>query len=116
MGLAELMPLWHKYCEIADFGKLEASRHDWNGDWNDNKVIDFVESYGFVNVGEGRSLINTFKTDDPGHYVAHYYAREIVKEYFQSLDLPISEQWKVYEKLCSSHATLKSLVDRKVKL
>lgn len=116
MGLTELMPLWHKYCEIPDFGKLEASRHDWNGDWNDNKIIDFVESYGFVNVGEGRSLINTFKTDDPGHYVAHYYAREIVKEYFQSLEIPISEQWKVYEKLCSSHATLKSLVDRKVKL
>ena len=116
MRLAELMPVWHKFCDIADFGKLEAARHDWNGDWDEKETADFVEKYGFVNKGGGAALIKTFKTDDPGHYVAHYYAREIVKDYFKSLNLPVSEQWKVYEKLCSSHATLKSLLDRKVEI
>ena len=110
------MPVWHKFCDIADFGKLEASRHDWNGDWNEKETADFVEKFGFVNKGGGAALIKTFKTDDPGHYVAHYYAREIVKDYFKSLNLSVSEQWKVYEKLCSSHATLKSLLDRKVEI
>lgn len=113
VGLLELMPAWHKFCEVADYGKLETSRHYWNGDWSEEECIRNLEKYGFVTGTEGVRTVKAFATDDPGHYVAHYYARDLVKDYFNSLNLDIPEQWEVYEKLCSSHMTLKDIKEKK---
>lgn len=112
-GLLEIMPAWHKFCEIGDYCKLEASRHHWNGDWNDEDCVRFIEGYGFALKGEGRNIVDCFTTDDPGHYVAHYYARDLVRDYFESMNLDIAGQWELYEKMCSSHLTLKDIKEKK---
>lgn len=111
-GLLELMPLWHKYCETMDYAKLEASRHAWNQDRNEAELDAFISRYALVAPGEEKKLIASFATDDPGHYVAHYYARDLVRDYFREQNTDIKGQWALYEKMCSSHATLKSIKER----
>lgn len=112
-GLLEVMPIWHHFCEIGDYGKLEASRHHWDGEWNSEECVQFIENYGFAMKGEGKNIVNCFTTDDPGHYVAHYYARDLVKDYFESSNLDIAGQWDLYERMCSSHLTLKDIKEKK---
>jgi hypothetical protein len=107
------MPLWHKFCEIGNYAKLEASRRYWDGEWNDEECIDFLAGYGFTTRCEGQSIVDGFATKDPGHYVAHYYSLDLVKDYFSSLNLDIDGQWATYEKLCSSHMTLKDIKEKK---
>lgn len=112
-GLLEVMPIWHHFCEIGDYGKLEASRHHWDGEWSSEECVQFIENYGFAMKGEGKNIVNCFTTDDPGHYVAHYYARDLVKDYFESSNLDIAGQWDLYERMCSSHLTLKDIKEKK---
>ena len=112
-SLLEIMPSWHKFCEVGNYAKLKASRHYWDGEWNDEECIDFLEGYGFTTRGEGQSIVDGFATKDPGHYVAHYYSLDLVRDYFSSLNLDIDGQWATYEKLCSSHMTLKDIKEKK---
>ena len=113
IAVAELLPAWHKFCEEADYGLLEASRNHWDGRWDDATCAKFLEEYGFAAKGEGQNVVSRFLTDDPGHYVAHYYSRDLVRDYFESLNLDIPQQWALYEKLCTSHMTSKDIKEKK---
>ena len=46
-GLAELMPRWHRFCELSGYGKLESSRKIWDRVWTEEEAGRFLERYGF---------------------------------------------------------------------
>lgn len=112
-ALLEIMPEWNKFCDIGNYCKLEASRNFWNGEWDEEKCTKFIEKYGFVQQGEGHNVVESFKTDDPGHYVAHYYSYDLIRDYFNALNTDITDEWSVYEKMCSSYMTLKDIKEKK---
>jgi len=112
LGLSELMPLWHRYCEIAGYGKLEASRNLWDGKWTEEQAAAFLEQYGIADAGCGLEMVHTMKTEDDGHYVAHDYSRDVVKAYFHSVTEDVDEQWHLYEKLCCSHMSMRGIADQ----
>lgn len=111
LGLVELMPLWHKYCKIAGYGKLEASRHLWNNTWTKEKARQFLEQYAFVDKGTGEDAIENLPKDE-GHFVAHDYARDVVQEYFDFVSKDVKKQWKLYEQLCCSHMSIREIKDK----
>lgn len=109
--LADLMPLWHKYCEIAGYGKLEASRHVWDNTWSKEKAGRFLEQYAFVDKGTGEVSADNLAEDD-GHFVAHDYARDVVREYFNSVTQDVDQQWHLYEKLCCAHMSMREIKEK----
>ncbi|HWP80564.1 MAG TPA: hypothetical protein VN446_07985 [Candidatus Acidoferrum sp.] len=111
-GLAGLMPLWHKFIDISNYGKLEASRKVWDGKWSQTEAAAFLEKYMFVEPGRGMAMVKGFANADAGHFVAHDYARDVVGDYFEREtggDVPA--QWKLYEKLCTSHFSVPGMLD-----
>ena len=112
LSFAELMPLWHKYCEIEGMGKLEVTRHDWDKTWSKEESGAFLEKYGFVPAGKGIDSVDKLSADDDGHFVAHDYSRELVRKYFNHYSSNVNEQWKLYEKLCASHITMKDVLNK----
>lgn len=111
LDLVELMELWHKYCEIAGYGKMETSRNIWDGKWTIEEGSQFLEKYGFCSKGDGEKEAASYK-DDIGHYVAHDYSRDTIREYFNSYSHDIDKQWELYEKLCSSHMSMREIKDK----
>ncbi|MCD7908695.1 MAG: hypothetical protein LUH04_13640 [Clostridium sp.] len=109
--LAELMPLWHRYCELSGYGKLEASRKVWDRVWTDEEAGRFLERYAFVEQGTGTEAVGHLAEDD-GHFVAHDYSRDVVREYFNAVTEDVQEQWKLYEKLCCSHVSMRGIKDK----
>ncbi len=110
-GLVEIMPLWHRYCEIAGYGKLEATRNIWDRKWNLEEAKEFLERYGFMDRGFGLEDVSSLM-DDMGHFVAHDYARDMVREYFHAVAPDVKEQWRLYEQLCCSHVTMAGILDK----
>lgn len=110
-ALADLMPLWHKYCEIEGYGKLEASRNIWNNKWTKEQAGKFLEEYGFAEEGNGEAATENLAEDD-GHFVAHDYARDVVREYFNFISEDVKQQWKLYEQLCCAHMTMSEIKDK----
>ena len=53
--------------------------------------------------------------EDTGHFVAHDYARDVVRGYFMETDLDVKGQWDLYERLCCSHVTMGKILDRSMK-
>lgn len=109
--LAELMPLWHRYCELSGYGKLEASRNVWDHRWTDEEAGRFLEQYAFAAPGTGAKAVGSLAEDD-GHFVAHDYARDVVREYFNYMSEDVQVQWKMYEKLCCSHVSMRGIKDK----
>ena len=113
-GLAELMPLWHRFCEIAGYGKLEVTRKIWDGVWSPEDGLKFLDKYGFMDRNSTAQDVATLM-DDTGHFVAHDYARDVVKDYFQGAARDVKEQWVLYEQLCCSHVTMGKILDHTMK-
>lgn len=67
--LASLMPLWHRYCEISGYGKLEATRNRWDSVWTREEAGQFLEKYAFADAGTGAESVDHLAEDD-GHFVA----------------------------------------------
>ncbi len=111
-GLAELMPLWHKFCDAAGYAKLEASRKVWDGKWSEQQAGDFLERYMFAEPGAGLAMAKSFANMDSGHFVAHDYARDVVKEYYRHMAPGISDQWRLYSKLCNAHMSMEGIRDK----
>lgn len=107
-GLAELMPLWHEYCEIAGYGKLEATRKVWDQEWTCREAASFLKKYGMVNRDAKDDVVMHLAADD-GHFVAHDYARDVVKAYFNQVTTKVEEQWKLYEQLCCGHMIMSDM-------
>ncbi len=107
-GLAELMPLWHEYCEIAGYGKLEATRRVWDQVWSCKEAAAFLKNYGMIDRDAADEAVLHLAADD-GHFVAHDYARDVVKEYFHHRTKDVKEQWKLYEELCCGHMCMSEM-------
>ncbi len=104
-GLADLMPLWHEYCEIAGYGKLEVTRKVWDQVWSCKEAADFLKDYGIISPeAEDESVLHL--AADDGHFVAHDYARDVVKAYFKQEASTVDEEWRLYEKLCCGHMSM----------
>lgn len=111
-ALAELLPLWHRYCEAAGYGKLEATRNVWDGVWSDEEGAAFLERYAFVDKPTPVAEL----AEDEGHFVAHDYARDVVADYFNTLAPTVEEQWPLYERLCCSHMSMPGIKDKTFRL
>lgn len=111
LALVELMPLWHRFCEAAGYGKLEATRQMWDGRWSSSQAREFLDRYAFLDRDttdeEVRELL-----DDPGHFVGHDYARDKVREYFAAVAPEVCDQWALYERLCRSHVTMSGILNK----
>lgn len=110
-GLVELMPLWHKFCDIEGMGKLEVTRHDWNKTWTKEESGAFLEKYGFAAKGEGIGTVDKLSADDDGHFVAHDYAKMLVKNYFNNYSSDTKKQWELYERANCGHITMKDVLN-----
>ncbi|MEG1752655.1 MAG: hypothetical protein RR234_01960 [Christensenella sp.] len=115
IALADLMPLWHKYCEIVGYGKLEVTRNVWDKTWNEVEAAHFLKKYAFVGKEFESSDVCKLAADE-GHFVAHDYARDVVKEYFNAVAPTVDEQWRLYEKLCCSHMSMREIEDKSFKI
>lgn len=110
-GLVELMPLWHRFCEISGYGKLEATRNMHDGKWSCEQALDFLDKYAFLDRDATQDEVRAL-LDDPAHFVAHDYARDVVKAYFEAVAPAVQDQWPLYEKLCCSHVTMQGILDK----
>lgn len=109
--LYKCMPVWHKFMDITNYGKLEVERNIWNGVWSKDEAGKFMERYLIAAPGKGVEMLDHFPEDD-GHFVCHDYARDIVGEYFSSVAESTEEQWKIYHKLCKSHMSMRGIKDK----
>jgi hypothetical protein len=109
--LARCMPVWHKFMDISNYGKLEVERKIWDGVWSKEEAGEFMERYLIVDPGQGVEMVDQFPEDD-GHFVCHDYARDIVGDYFESATQNMEEQWKLYHKLCKSHMSMRCIKDK----
>ena len=57
------------------------------------------------------SIVNHLAGDE-GHFVAHDYARDVVKAYFDSVTSSVDEQWKLYEKICCGHMSMSGMLNK----
>lgn len=114
-NLSKCMPVWHKFMNISNYGKLEVERNIWNGDWSKEEAGNFLERYHIAEPNKGVEMINHFPEDD-GHFVCHDYARDIVGSYFTSMTQNTDKQWKLYHKLCKSHMSIGGMKDKTYKV
>ncbi len=108
---AELMPLWHEYCELEGYGKLEVSRGRWDHALSREEGARFLEQYGFAEPGTGIESVDHLAEDD-GHFVAHDYSRDVVRDYFNTVAPDVEQQWKLYERICCAHVTMKGIREK----
>lgn len=109
--LCRCMPVWHRFVDISNYGKLEVERNLWNGTWSKENAGKFLEKYCIAEPGLGIKLVEKFPKDD-GHYVCHDYARDVVGELFSTVTKNTEEQWKLYYKLCKSHMNMRKIKDK----
>lgn len=107
-GLADVMPLWHEYCEIAGYGKLEVTRNLWDARWSEHEAAEFLKKYGIIDKDAEDNVVNRLAADD-GHFVAHDYARDVVKAHSRSVTNSVAEEWKLYEELCCGHMCMREM-------
>ena len=104
-----LMPLWHRFCETSGYAKLEATRKIWDGVWTKEEAGAFLERYQFNDLSTGVETLDR-SPDDAGHFTAHDYARDVVREYFSAVAPTVREQWKLYEMLCGDDFSMEGIV------
>lgn len=107
-SLTELMPLWHEYCEIAGYAKLETTRKLWDRIWDCGEGAAFLKKYGVIGHEAQEESVLHLAADD-GHFVAHDYARDIVKDYFNSMTQDVQKQWQLYETICCGHMSMSEM-------
>ncbi|WP_130864365.1 hypothetical protein [Bacilliculturomica massiliensis] len=109
-SLAACMPLWHRFRDLAGYGKLEATRNRWNGVWDKEEAGAFLEKYLFAAPGSGAQTVDRLAADD-GHFVSHDYARDVMRDYYKAMTKNTDEQWRLYQKLCRSHMSMRGIRD-----
>ncbi|MDD4833252.1 MAG: hypothetical protein PHC44_00745 [Lutispora sp.] len=114
-GLCKCMDVWHRFMDISNYGKLEVERNLWDGVWSKTDASKFMEKYLIADPGKGSEMVNHLPEDD-GHFVCHDYGRDIVGEYFSSAAENTDKQWKLYQKLCKSHMSMKGIKDKTYKV
>lgn len=109
--LCGCMDVWHRFMDISNYGKLEVERNLWDGVWTKEEAAKFLEKYLIADPGKGSDMVNNFPEDD-GHFVCHDYGRDVVGEYFSFITESTDEQWKIYQKLCKSHMSMRGIKDK----
>lgn len=107
-GLLDIMPLWHRYSNLAGYGKLEATRNIWDKKWSIQEAALFLKKYGFIDADAEDATVMKMAADD-GHFVSHDYARDVVASYFKAKASNVKEEWKLYEDLCSGHFDMREM-------
>ena len=74
-----------------------------------------MEKYGFNELGTGVETLDGMP-DDAGHFTAHDYARDVVREFFRTAAPDVEGQWKLYEALCGDDFSMKTIVDHSYRL
>ncbi len=110
-GLAELMPLWHRYCEIGGYAKLEATRNMWDGVWDRAEAAAFLKKYALIPEDTQPEDVGAYLYPDQGHFVAHDYARDVVRAYFRQKAPSIGGKWALYEELCGGYMFMDDMED-----
>jgi len=111
LGLTELMPLWHHYVEIAGYGKLEATRNVWDGVWSREEALAFLKKYAFADQDTDVKYVDSLGAD-MGHFTSHDYARDVVRDYFDAVAETVADQWRLYERLCCAHMSMRGMKDK----
>jgi hypothetical protein len=111
LGLTQLMPLWHRYSEIAGYGKLEASRNVWDGIWTLEEALEFLKKYAFVDKNADVAYVEHLAAD-MGHFTYHDYARDVIRDYFNAVADTVDDQWRFYERLCCAHMSMRGMQDK----
>ena len=107
--LSQCLPIWHRYAEIAGYGKLEASRNVHDGVWSKAEALRFLKQYALAGADAGEDAVERLMSD-PGHYVSHDFARDVVKDYFEAeTGGDTGAQWRLYERLCCSHMSMNQM-------
>ncbi len=114
-GLVDCMETWHKFMDIIGYGKLEVTRNRWDGVWSSEEGAQWMEEHMIVPSGTGKDLVDNLASDD-GHFVAHDYARDVVKDYYKAVTKNTAEQWELYQKLCKSHMSIRGIKDHTYKI
>lgn len=71
----------------------------------------FLKQYAIIGKEAPASIVNHLAGDE-GHFVAHDYARDVVKAYFDSVTSSVDEQWKLYEKICCGHMSMSGMLNK----
>lgn len=114
-GLIECMPLWHRYRFHASYAKLEVTRNRWDKTWTTAEAGAFLERYHLVPVGTGADVADHLAIDD-GHFVAHDYSRDVIRDYYRANTPNTAEQWRLYQKLCKSHISMRGIADNSYRI
>ncbi len=114
-GLLAVMPVWNKYVEAGGYAKLEATRKVWDGVWTKGEALAYLKKYGFLPPAAGEGMIDRL-AGDMGHFVSHDYARDVVKDYFNAVAPKVDDQWRLYERLCCAHMSMRGMQDKTYKI
>ena len=109
--LLELMPLWHRYMETAGYAKLEATRQLWNNVWTAKQAAAELRSCGALAPDASDDDALHLAGDD-GHFVAHDYARDVIRSYFARHCKTVQDEWDLYERLCSAHMSMRRMKEQ----
>ena len=111
IGLLKLMPLWHRYMEAVGYVKLEATRQLWDKGWTVKQAAEVLRDCGALtpNAPDDDAL---HLAGDDGHFVAHDYARDVIRDYFARHCKTVQEQWDLYERLCSAHMSMRGMKEQ----
>lgn len=109
--LLEIMPLWHRYMETAGYAKLEATRQLWNNVWTAKQAAAELRSCGALAPDASDDDALHLAGDD-GHFVAHDYARDVIRSYFARHCKTVQDEWDLYERLCSAHMSMRRMKEQ----
>ena len=107
-SLADVLPIWHQYVDIAGYGKLEATRNYHDNVWTRTETYNFLMKYAFIGKEADESCVDQFM-QDPGHFVSHDFARDVVCDYFDAYTTDTAGQWRLYEDLCGGHMSMRDM-------
>ena len=105
------MPLWHRYIEAAGYAKLEATRKLWDGVWTAEQAAAALRQCGAL-APDAPDDDALHLAGDDGHFVAHDYARDVVRAYFDRHCKTPQDEWDLYERLCSAHMSMRGMKER----
>lgn len=83
--------------------------------WTEHEAAEFLRKYAIVDKNAEDDIVNHLAADD-GHFVAHDYARDVVKEYFNHITKDVDAQWTLYEKLCCGHMSMRGMEDKTLRV
>lgn len=114
-GLAECLPVWHKFRKATNFAKLVLERNRWDGKWSKEEGIAWMKQYMLAPPQDCAALVDHLAAD-PGHFVAHDYSREVITNYVYDKEPTWEGRWRLYRELSMAHISMRAIEDRSFQL